>query len=210
MSISAVYCCMGREKNLRLSIKSVLQFKEISEIIVLDYGSKIPVKQFFSKKIRLYRLDAPYWHLTRAYNMAIQLSTNEVVIKLDCDYFLKSSFFRKNLLQKNCFVSGDNIINQNLSGFLMFYKKDFLSINGYNEKIVNYGYDDNDIRNRLISKNIKQLLLDHETVSHIYHGNDERKINNKDKYLSFDESVNQNKILSMYDWTNYGKMSVFQ
>ena len=56
-SISVVICAMNRDYNLHKAISSCLKHHDITEIVVLDYGSKIPIKtQYDSPKIKLYRI----------------------------------------------------------------------------------------------------------------------------------------------------------
>lgn len=210
MNISVVCCCMDRVKNLMTCIKSWIQFDEIKEIIIMDYGSEPPIKNISQKDKRIvqYRYDAEYWHLTKAYNIAIQLAKYDIILKLDADYYLYKYFFKHHKLYPNICIVGDKEYDPSLNGFLMIYKKDFMYINGYNENIINYGYDDDDIKNRLKKNNIELHNINYEFIKHIDHGDDERKANNYNKFLTFEESVNQNKIISDgYDWTKYGVMS---
>lgn len=210
MKISAVCCCMNRVKNLIMCLKSWVQFDEIQEIIIMDYGSDPPIKDisYKDKRIVQYRYDAEYWHLTKAYNIAIQLAKYDIILKLDTDYYLHKNFFHYHKLYPKTCIVGNKEYDCSLNGFLMIYKTDFININGYNENIINYGYDDDDIKNRLKKNNIKLCNINHRFITHIKHNDDERKVNNYNKFLTFEESVNQNKIISeQYDWTKYGIMS---
>ena len=53
---------------------------------------------------------------------------------------------------------------------MAFWKKDLLAVNGYNEDMTGWGYEDNEIAARLINSGIrKQYLKFYGIVYHIYH-----------------------------------------
>ena len=168
--ISAIIACMNREDNLILCVKECLEIDDITEIIVIDYGSSTPIRNLPpSNRIKLYRVESPYWHLSKAYNMAAQLVSNNILIKLDSDYLLDKNFIKYNHIEPNEYISGIDRTDS-LSGFLMIYKKDFLYIGGYNENIINYGYDDDDINKRLAKlEYLKRKNLNREFIKHLFH-----------------------------------------
>ena len=52
-----------------------------------------------------------------------------------------------------------------------FWRKDFISVNGYNEEIVGWGHEDRELVFRLLFKGIKEKRLKFGVViRHIYHG----------------------------------------
>ena len=52
-----------------------------------------------------------------------------------------------------------------------FWRKDFISVNGYNEEIVGWGHEDRELVFRLIFKGIKEKRLKFGgVIRHIYHG----------------------------------------
>lgn len=211
-SIGAVVVSMDRTENLLKCVDSCLQNSRINEIVVLDYGSRTAIKGLpDNKKIKYYRLEATYWHLTRAYNIATQLSSCDIVIKLDADYSLDKNFCLNNYISNNEYISGFNQKDP-LCGFLMIHKKDFLSINGYNERIVTYGYDDNDINYRLQNSGLVCKNLDRSSIKHMNHNKDENTWfrNSFNPSLPRSESIQRNRQISISQpWTNNDKMSKF-
>jgi predicted glycosyltransferase involved in capsule biosynthesis len=214
-SISIVIASMDRTDNLIKSLEACIHNKNISEIIVLDYGSEIPIEQIIpiniKNQIKLYRINATYWHLSRAYNIAIQLSSSDIIVKLDADYLIDHHFFDKNHICKNEFISGFGY-KDSLSGFLMIHKEDFLKINGYNERIIIYGYDDDDINYRLKKYGFKLKPLDRSVIKHLPHNKD-RKVWFKNNHnsiigMSRSQAIRHNKIIaSTQPWTNNDKLS---
>lgn len=211
-SISAIVCSMDRSHNLYNAIASCLKQPDITEIIVLDYGSRIPIQiQYVSPKIKLYRIEANYWHLSRAYNIAAQLSQSDIIIKLDADYLLLDEFFKYHNIKEKEYVSGFGHYDP-LCGFLMIHRKDFLLINGYNERIVTYGYDDDDINQRLKKNNFIHKKLNRQYIRHIEHNKTPKEWfkNSSLPELSKKDSVQKNKAISENNpWTTKDKISKY-
>jgi len=216
-TISVVVACMDRTENLITNLEACLIIPQIKEIIVLDYGSKNELSKelpnHIKSKIKLYRINATHWHLTKAYNIAIQLSSCDIIVKLDADYLLDKKFFINHHIKPNEYISGFDRYDS-LSGFLMLYKNDFIKINGYNERIITYGYDDDDINQRLKKHNITYKRLDRSMIKHLPHDK-----NNKEWFknappesqdLSRGALIIQNKkIAHEKPWTNKDKMSKY-
>jgi glycosyltransferase involved in cell wall biosynthesis len=176
-SVSAIVCCKNRSENLFISLESWLKIKQITEIIILDFGSDTVLRlPFNDSRIKLYRYESVYWHLSKAYNIAIQLSTKNIILKLDCDYYLNPNFLVSNKLSSNEFIVGKN--GNSTRGLLFTHKKNFFSINGYNERIINWGGDDTDIYRRLIKFGLKEKIVIPNTIKHLPH-----KENLRTKYV---------------------------
>jgi len=166
--ISAVVCAKNRTDNLLISLGSWLEISKISEIIILDFGSDIPITiPYNDPRIKLYRYESKYWHLSKAYNIALQLATQKILVKLDADYILKKNFLLYNNIDTNSFIKGPS--RTSLNGFLMIYKSNFLRVNGYNEKIINWGAEDTDLYYRLVNIKLNKKILVRGTAEHIYH-----------------------------------------
>jgi GT2 family glycosyltransferase len=204
---SAFVCCMNRVENLQKSVESWLNTKYFDEIIVLDYGSNTPIIDVWKNEIvSIYRESAKFWHLTRAYNIAAQLTTGNVLVKLDSDYCLKENFFKTNILNTDEFLTGNGCRTQSLWGFLMLYRQHFFEVNGYNERIIGWGHDDIDINNRLQKLGLKKKTIDIKNIRHLPHQS------NKNLYCSKNEDINKTreqniKIINDLPWTNKDIMS---
>lgn len=86
----------------------------------------------------------------------------------------RSSFFSK-YFQKNHFKS-DNVKGCNFS----FWRKDFLSVNGYNNEMNGWGHEDIELAARLNNLGIKQRRLKMKAVCfHLYHPFNDRGNENK-------------------------------
>jgi len=207
--VSAVVCCKNREKNLYIALESWLSFKEINEIIILDFGCDNILKSPYSDdRIKIYRYESEIWHLSRAYNIAIQLSRYETILKLDCDYYLYSNFFTSNTLNDNEFIVGSHGVST--KGLLWINRKDFFVVNGYNERIINWGGDDTDLYYRLRKTGLKEKNVARNTIKHIPHPESLRTKHTPDPTLNRHKSNRDNiSYGKSYLWSNTEKMSSY-
>lgn len=172
--ISAVVCSKNRTGHLEQAIKSWIACPEIDEIIVLDWGSDDPIV-IAHNKVKVYRTDQKLWHLTKAYNVAVQLACGEQILKLDADYVLDKEFLTRHKLRHGMFYSGQSVKSKNhCQGLILFWKKDFILCNGYNERLVVWGYDDTDLSDRLKKLGLTSEIIDFHFISHLDHSDVER------------------------------------
>lgn len=217
--ISIVTACMNRNSSLKQALSSWLEIPEIYEIVIVDWNSSVNVfddlKENFSlQRIKFIQVSNVFkWVLSLAYNLGIKHASGNVILKLDADIILDREFFTQHTLKKGQFLRGNALAAENdnerfLNGICMFFKNDFEKVNGYNEAIRQYGYDDDDLYNRfqligLNSKNIKNSYVYH--IPHENrHGNQEEflpVINLPDKHLSWIKNLsNQYLAKNFYQW----------
>lgn len=209
LNISAVVCCKNREDNLYKSLDSWLLFHNITEIIILDYGSdkKIEINNK-DKRIKIFRYESEYWHLAKAYNIAIQLTSNDIFLKLDCDYYLNSTFFKSNYLNTNQYIVGTP--SQQTRGLLFCHKKNFIDINGYNERIFNWGGDDTDLYRRLSKYGLKEKTIEKNSVKHLDHTEELRTKYTPNPSINRLCSARRNNLDAQKNpWTKKDKMSFY-
>ena len=111
MSISVICACKNRNHALRISLNSWLNFKEISEIIIVDWSSDEPVEKFLSldDRIKVIRVnDKQYFNQPQPLNLALSLASGDRILKLDTDYVMNPyyNFFESYSIDDNSFVSG--------------------------------------------------------------------------------------------------------
>lgn len=183
---SLVTCAMNRTDNLLLAIKSWGELDEVSEIIVIDWSSEVPIqysdlsRNCPSKDIKLFRVnDQPKWILSHAFNLGISFAQYDKLLKLDADILLDFNFLREHSLSDSSFYRGNWKIARDenelhLNGQLYCKTKDFWSVNGYHEGIVTYGWDDSDIYNRLSVSGLRGLDFNYDLLKHIKSSHEER------------------------------------
>jgi hypothetical protein len=197
MSITVVCAVMNRFDVLRVSLMSWLKFREISRIIVVDWSSSdfsddfIKFVCLLDNRIEFKRVDTKdIFHMAGAYNLAVSMVDTEFVLKLDADIILNPyfNFFDIHKLGAGEFITGDwqwgSLDNQlgflkYLNGFLYIKTNDFRAIGGYDERYVNYSYEDTDLYDRLARYGFTHRLLDVHKLS-VYHNphNDDMRVMN--------------------------------
>ena len=178
---------MGRESFLFSSLRNWLNFESISEIIIVDWSCAKEIHKHemisSSKKIKVIRVDGMNrWILSWAYNLGMSLSSNKSILKLDCDISLSPSFFENYILNKNIFFRGSWKVareenEHHLNGQFFCHKKHLEDVNFFNERIVSYGWDDDDLYHRLKSVGLKEYFLNPKHIMHSENSNKDRVMN---------------------------------
>ncbi len=179
--ISIFTACMNRADNLFKVLPSWLAAKGVDEIIILDWSSDKSIRSILNdfNDDRLILVEASHykkWILSKAYNLAASMTSKNKIFKCDTDVYIKEDFFEKHKLRENTFFAGNwrNAVDDNeahLNGMNYTFRKDFFGVNGYNELIKTYGWDDDDLYKRLEEYGLKRLDIDHEQLYHIPHQN---------------------------------------
>ncbi|WP_372737911.1 galactosyltransferase-related protein [Neptunomonas sp.] len=180
VGVSLVTCCMNRNENLVKALPSWLECAEINEIIIVDWSSTEPVKDYIraqglsDKRIKVIRVDdQPRWILSYAFNIGFRAASYNKILKTDADILVNDGFFTKNLLKSNMFISGDWRIadkgQEHINGFFFVSRENLIKIKGFNEYITTYGWDDDDIYSRLEAAGVKRTHVDVKTIYHIPH-----------------------------------------
>lgn len=205
--ISVVYSCMNREQNLIESIESWISVPNITEFIVVDWSSSSPlihnnqIKQLSQNiNLKILRVNKEkFFSLPRSYNLGISYVSNNIILKLDSDYKNINHSWMNHLVitdtneLKNFFIVGDWLFAKSLNGFMLVNKKDFKM---YNENLSGWGYDDNDLYNRIVASNkyLRKVIFFDITkyIYHIPHSEDDRTSNYeiKDKLVSLKNNHN--------------------
>lgn len=198
--ISLVVVTKNRTENLIECLPSWLDIARITEYIIIDYSSDVPLKDDPRIKtilengsnIKIYRVDnEEQFNLGKAYNLGVDFATNNIILKIDADYRCKNSGFLKYTPYRQMlksFIRGDWNFHENphLCGFCMFAKDSFVY---YREDLNGWGYDDLDFYNRMIQSGLREIVFFNmdDYIEHIDHaldyGYDHKKTNNENAIL---------------------------
>lgn len=199
--ISIVCACMNRSAALNLSVQSWVTHDVVQEVVIVDWSSDSPVTISAHKslnKVNIIRIEnKKYFSLSKAYNLAVKHATGSEILKLDADYMLNpyNNYFDQNKLTPGVFITGDHRIGtardehgfiRSLNGMVHLYKKDFEMIGGYNEEFGGYGYDDEDLYNRLVDQGLSHKRINNQPccVFHIPHSSQLSTCNYKNKNIT--------------------------
>lgn len=197
--IGIVAACRDRQELLKAVVPSWLAISGIAEIVLVDWSSSPPLAESIEawaddKRLKTIRVTGePKWVLTRAYNLAVAVAKSEWIIRLDCDYRIETEFLNAHFGNTantsiyynpatRRFWSGhwQNARNDNeihLNGALLVRRGDFLEVGGYDERIQTYGWDDENLFNRLEGVGLMRYKLDYNQLAHTSHGDAIRKQN---------------------------------
>lgn len=191
------------------------------EFVILDYNSSDGLEHWmknnfhhFSSKVAYYKTTEPsYYNRSHSRNMAFRLASGDIVCNLDADNFAGKGFaeyiesiFRQN---QSVFVTPKDESLSDTFGKVCMTKNDFMQIRGYDEAIKGYGFEDYDIKNRLL--NLGRTQIDFEQIQFlkaIGHSEEER-IKNEFTYNHleslFVEKINlqQTKLFFIYKDSTY-------
>lgn len=180
--------------------------------------------------------DAEAWVLSRAYNLAARFARGEWLLKLDCDTMITERFLDGLVLPNGEVRSKEGSRlparadedrffyryfwehaktenEQHLNGVFLARAEDFRRINGYDERITTYGWDDSDLYKRLEAEGagtglgLKSVEIRPGSVSHIQHGDALRGAN---QHLvmgpSLETQVNSQATAALPSWTKIGTL----
>lgn len=178
--LSIVTCAMNRSRNLIRALPSWLAHPEVDEIIIVDWNSRQPVAEdldrmgIANKRIRIARVyDEPRWVLSHAFNLGFRLARFEQILKCDADIVLDERYFERNTLEQGRFIAGNwraaGEGQQFVNGFFHVHTEDLFGIGGFNEFITTYGWDDDDLYERLTQNGLVRQDVAADTVSHLDH-----------------------------------------
>ena len=229
--ISLVTCAMNRTENLLSALPTWLAQSDIDEIIIVDWSSHEPVLEAIraagldSTKIRIVRaLDESKWVLSYAFNLGFRCARFDKILKVDADITLSKNFFQANSLGESEFITGFWELapegQAHINGFFFVHSIHLASICGFNEYITTYGWDDDDIYDRLAGLGLHRKSVDVHSIYHIEH-DDEQRLGQKQKESrhAFDEirldtmfSIRRNRFIAqtMPKWKAGSKFAPFE
>lgn len=192
LRLSIVAACKDRTAFLQTALPAWLSMlhPKHDEIILVDWATSAPdfvplsevVRASSDSRISVVTLtqSASPWVLSRAYNLGFSLVRGEWILKLDCDTYIteSSKFLNKNPLpsiQDGLFYRFDwsdarDKNEEHLNGIFLARSQHIFHINGYDERITTYGWEDSDLYTRLEkSNNLKPVSINRDTVKHMPH-----------------------------------------
>jgi hypothetical protein len=231
MSYKISFCivCMNRlyhlKETLLKNIEDNISYEKL-EFILLDYNStdgiedwvKLNMKNYIKKGIlKYYKTGEPKsFHRSHSRNVAMKLGSGDIICNLDADNFLGKDFAH----YINYHFSFSDVIflcsgkPDGSYGRVSTKKKDFLKIRGYDEKMSGWGFEDDDLYQRL--ENLgreKQVFYDEKFTQFIDHeieesfSNDKNVLGIESIYVQYDSYTKSNVLFLLRNKTfYYGKV----
>lgn len=178
--ISFCTVCMNRTMHLK---KTLLQNIHDNagysplEFVLLNYGSRDDLDEWARQELRPYiesglvvyyhNPDPAYFHMSHAKNMAFRLASGDILCSVDADNYTGQGFatyiHQTFLREYPCFMSpagiGPGKKWWDVQGRICVLREDFNTLRGYDESVMDYGYEDQDFKGRLVADGKKKLII---------------------------------------------------
>jgi hypothetical protein len=192
---------MNRTKNLNECIKSTKTIKQIKNHVVIDWSSVTEVS-IDDPFINLFRVNGEkQWWLTRAYNVGFNFAKNDYILKIDADTLIS-----KDLINSSEYLNYDLIVfkeNNNDYGNFIIKKSLIEEINGFNEFIWGWGWDDHDFIKRAKEvENIKFKEIENSIIK-IENKLTDKRIPKSRRFLNNEETYSYALIKSYNNANSY-------
>lgn len=178
--ISFCIVCMNRlhhlEQTLLTNILDNADYPNL-EFVLLDYNSSDQLELYIQNHMQqyidqgrlvYYRTSKPaYFKRSHSRNLVFKLATGDLLCNLDADNYTGKGFasYLNQAFQteEQMFLTViGKIFKQDVLGRICLRKTDFYKVRGYDEKMVNYGFEDYDFANRLEISGLKRVLFPDE------------------------------------------------
>lgn len=162
--------CMNRLHHLKITLpQNLLDNKDSSnaKFLLLDYNSKDGLEDWIKSNLNreiadgrlvYYRTNAPQsFHRSHSRNLAFKLANDGLICNVDADNFTGKHFseYLTKLYEKNkpCIMAVDRMnlkgVLRDVVGRICLSKQSFLNVNGFDESMQDYGFEDVDLVNRV-------------------------------------------------------------
>ena len=183
--ITAITTCKGRLSHLKRTLPAFAA--EFEQVIVVDWDCPDNTAEYcyrlgISNIAPLYIPNGDVFHKTAAMNAGARFAIKGGADRLcfiDADTMIIREGLRAELEtltpDKISITGPKHFAHSQLVGFLCVQKNRFEEINGFNEDYIGWGYEDLDMRMRLIcDAGCKPMWIDETMFASIRHHNDER------------------------------------
>lgn len=178
--VSVVTASMNRTENLLPALGSWLDRPEVREVVIVDWSSRKPVAASLAEadvsdpRMRVLRVEGePRWILSKAFNLGFLAASRERIVKADADIVLSEDFFAVNDLREGEVIAGNwrtaAAGQEHINGFFYTTRAILEEINGFNEYIDTYGWDDDDLYRRMSLRGTRRKDVGLGTVHHLPH-----------------------------------------
>lgn len=188
LDVSITVPCMNRAKFIDFTLPTWLKLP-VREIIILDWSSTDNLAEIIDKHQdgRIYRVYVPNkktYHRTKPINTSIRFATSKFILKVDSDILITENIFEHFKLDDNSYSMPR--YTDGIFGTCLFTKQQFNKINGYNEHLELWGFEDNDFYTRLSEKFTQKKIANILLGAHIEHDVHLRVVNYDTANMNFD------------------------
>lgn len=188
------------KETLPKNIQDNLAYENV-EFVLLNYNSKDDMDEWVKNEmseyiefglLQYYKTTEPQsFHMSHSKNVVARCATGDIICNIDADNFTGKGFAnyvnQKFCENENIFLTTDAYnASRDCYGRICVKKDDFYKSCGYDENMKSYGYEDNDLKNRLQLLSLtKVYIADRSFLAAISHEDTERLENDK-SFLEFE------------------------
>jgi|APGre2960657373_1045057.scaffolds.fasta_scaffold00319_9 hypothetical protein len=208
--ISLIVPVMNRTDRIVPCLSTWIEQEEIDEVLIVDWSSTHPINQDQSvkeitdhPKTKIVRVDDEEYFISMSFslNVGLENATHDHVLKCDIDYKLTNPEILKIFKReqnKNQFYCGTVPKKWDFHGFSFFNKQHALNIEGYNEKIRGWGWDDEDFYRRMEKQGLERIVIMNieEFLYHIPHDDSLRTANYPQDQQNKNQTNRKNSLIS--------------
>ncbi|NML36351.1 glycosyltransferase family 2 protein [Chitinophaga sp. G-6-1-13] len=178
--ISCCTVCMNRTMHLKETLLRNMQdnagYRPL-EFVLLNYGSTDDLHEWAQQTLSPYiesgllvyyhNPEPAYFHMSHAKNMAFRLASGDILCSIDADNYTGTGFTayvnRSFNEEPAAFLSpagiGPGKKWWDVQGRICLKKEDFRKLHGYDERVMDYGYEDQDFKSRLLALGKKKVII---------------------------------------------------
>jgi hypothetical protein len=178
-----------RLAHLRQALPTWLALSEVDTVILVDWGSSDPLMDGLAdikdSRVHIVRvIDEPYWCNAKCHNLEVRLAGNYgLLLRLDNDVLVRRDFFTQHPYIEKSFYAVDwrqvpphLDDKRNLAGTLLIELSQLWKVHGYNERLIHYGREDDELYDRLVSSGLAWKICNLDTLEHIPHDDASRLV----------------------------------
>lgn len=228
-TISFCIVCMNRlcqlKQTLLQNINDNIDYEGV-EFVLLDYNSTDGLYEWAKDNLSAYiasgilnyyqTREPQKFNHSHSKNVAFKLAKGEIICNINADHFVGPNFaIYVNQIFSKWPKSVITTINDSIShkinrnpgdvyGKMCVRKKDFLKINGYDERMHGYGFEDVDFVNRIELSGARRIIINQpQFLKYISHTNELRYDSKKDWNRNYNLYINyidetKSRLLIMY------------
>jgi len=180
--------CTGIKDRNELLVQALPSWLKLpaQEIVIVDWCSKQSIKELLAfhnitdGRIKVIRIkNEPHFNLSKVLNFSLSQTSEDFILKIDSDIIIKPKRIARHRVNNNTFYIGArNLHGMGTFGTIGMTREMFTVSNGYNERLTGWGFEDNDLYERLMSYGYSVNRWSKNSIKHINHPSSARMGNN--------------------------------
>lgn len=175
--LSVVVTCMGRLDHLRRTIPALVEHAPGVEVILVDWscpdGAGAYAREHWPEVRVVAIKNRVHFHKSAALNAGARVARAPWLAIFDADMIASTDFFEEvqARLRPDVLLG---LFDERLAGFLVCRREVFDRAGGYDERMEGWGFEDDDMRRRLLGEGLRLERLPADAIELVPHGDERR------------------------------------